>query len=126
MSREWLWCSITRARDLNKVYFFKNDKCNDDMEKGLILDYFKNKVEGYKRQDRKAKRNISEEDYIDVKWCVRHFKECCGRCGVKFDFARRGGKLTSNFTAQRLDNETSNILRDNCVAYCLDCNRIAG
>ena len=125
MSREWLWCSITRARDLNKVYFFKNDKCNDDMEKGLILDYFKNKVEGYKRQDRKAKRNISEEDYIDVKWCVRHFKECCGRCGVKFDFDRKGGKLTSNFTAQRLDNETEHT-EDNCVAYCLDCNRIAG
>ena len=23
VSKEWLWCSLTRARDLNKVYFFK-------------------------------------------------------------------------------------------------------
>ena len=26
VSKEWLWCAITRARDFNKVYFFRMRK----------------------------------------------------------------------------------------------------
>ena len=33
VSREWLWCSLTRARDFNKIAFFKSDKANERMEK---------------------------------------------------------------------------------------------
>ena len=36
--------------------------------------YFKNKVESYKLQDRKAKREINEETYITAEWCLKMFK----------------------------------------------------
>ena len=32
---------------------------------------------------------IGEQDYVDVKWCVKHFNYGCRKCGVRFDFDRR-------------------------------------
>ena len=65
VSKEWLCCSITRARDFNKVYFFKNEKADDEMFMGLVTSYFKNNCEGYKMQDRKKGREIDEMVYSD-------------------------------------------------------------
>ena len=75
VSREWLWCSITRARDFNNV-FFKNDKADEEMQRNLVIGYFKNKVEGYEKQDKVAGREIDEENYIDEHWCLNHFHGC--------------------------------------------------
>ena len=46
------------------MYFFKHDKADEDMFKNLVVNYFKNKVEGHKGQDRKGGREIIDE-YID-------------------------------------------------------------
>ena len=46
---------------------------------------------------------------------------CCANCGVKFNLDTRGGKLSSNFTAQRGDNGLRHSI-DNCEAYCCHCN----
>ena len=119
VSREWLWCSITRARDFNNVYFFKNEKADEEMHKNLIVGYFKNKVEGYKRQDKD--REIDEENYIDEQWCLKHFHGCCAHCGVKFYIEMTAGKLSTNFTAQRLDCGLGHT-QDNCTPYCKYCN----
>ena len=43
---------------------FKNDKADEDTFKNLVVNYFKNKVDGYKGQDRKGGREIVDE-YID-------------------------------------------------------------
>ena len=58
MRKEWLWCTVTRAT------YFNNDKADEDVFKNLVVNYFKNKVEGYKGQDRKGGREIIDE-YID-------------------------------------------------------------
>jgi len=63
VSKEWLWCAVTRATDFNNVYFFKNDKTDEDMFKNLVVNYLKNKVEGCKGQDRKGGRKIVEETH---------------------------------------------------------------
>ena len=76
--------------------FFKNDKAGEEMFKNLVVNYFKNKVEGYKGQDRKGGREIVDE-YIDEHWCLKMFTGCCANCGVKFNLDTRGGKLSSNF-----------------------------
>ena len=107
-----------------QIYFFKNDKADEEMFKTLVVNYFKNKVEGYKMQDRKADREVDEESYIDDKWCMKMFKGCCGNCGVKFNLDTRGGKMTSNFTAQRVDNALAHTI-DNCEAWCCHCNASA-
>ena len=45
-------------------------------------------------QDRKKGREIDEENYVEVNWCLKHFAGCCCRCGVKFELNTQGGKLT--------------------------------
>ena len=121
VSREWLWCSLTRARDFNKIAFFKNDKANERMEKQLLINYLKNKIEGYKRQDLKASRELNEDNYIDVDWCLDRLKGTCQKCGVDFYIETKNGLLSSNFTAQRQDNAFSHT-KDNCQSFCIYCN----
>ena len=121
VSREWLWCGITRARDLNKVAFFQNDKANDRMEKQLLINYLKNKIEGYKKQDLKASRELNENNYIDVDWCLDRLKGTCQKCAVDFYIESKKGALSSNFTCQRVDNDFSHT-KDNSVAFCIYCN----
>ena len=65
MSHEWIWTAFTRADDFRKVKFFKNDKFDWVMDKNRIMNYLDNKIEGYKQQDRKAGREINDENYID-------------------------------------------------------------
>ena len=121
VSREWLWTAITRCDDFNKVLFFECDAFEKEMDKKMIMDYFENKVEGYKQQDRKANREISNDMYIDEMWCLKRMKGNCQKCGVKFEFSTKKGKLCSNFTAQRVDNELCHSV-DNCIAWCKYCN----
>ena len=121
VSREWLWCSLTRARDFNKISFFKNDKANERMEKQLLINYLKNKIEGYKRQDLKASRELNEDSYIDVDWCLDRLKGTCQKCGVDFFIETKNGLLSSNFTGQRQDNAFSHT-KDNCQSFCVYCN----
>ena len=81
----------------------------------------RNKVENYKIQDRRAKREITEEEHISAEWCLSQFKSRCQKCNTSFNFETKKGKLCSNFTAQRLCNDTGHE-RDNCIAYCFYCN----
>ena len=120
-SREWVWTSITRCVDFRKVRFYNNTSFDKQMGKNMIMRYFKNKVENYKLQDRKARREINEEEYITPEWCLKMFKSRCEKCNTSFNFEVKQGKLCSNFTAQRLCNDYGHHL-DNCCAYCLWCN----
>ena len=121
VSREWLWCGLTRARDFNKVAFFKNEKADEKMEKQLLINYLKNKIDGYKKQDLKAGRELNEHNYIDEGWCLDRLKGTCQKCGVDFFIETKKGVLSSNFTAQRQDNAFSHT-KDNCQSFCVYCN----
>ena len=121
VSREWLWTALTRARDFNKVAFFKNDKVDEKMEKQLLINYLKNKIDGYKKQDLKAGRELNEKNYVDVNFCMERLRGTCQKCGGDFHIEIKKGALSSNFTCQRVDNEFSHT-KDNCVAYCCYCN----
>ena len=91
------------------------------MHKNLVIGYFKNKIEGYKRQDKVAGREINEENYIDEHWCLNHFHGCCAHCGVIVFIEMKAGKLSTNFTGQRLDNTICHSVA-NCTPYCKYCN----
>ena len=120
-SREWLWCAITRCVDFRQVKFYKNNDYEKQMSKNMIMRYFKNKVDNYKLQDRKAKREINEETYMTPEWCLKMFKSRCEKCNTSFNFETKQGKLCSNFAAQRLCNLRPHDV-DNCCAYCFYCN----
>ena len=121
VSREWIWTAYTRARDFNKVAFFKNEKAEEKMERQLLINYLKNKIEGYKKQDLKAGRELNEDNYIDVGWCMDRLKGTCQKCGGDFHIEIKKGTLSSNFTCQRVDNNFSHT-KDNSVAFCNYCN----
>ncbi len=126
ISKEWIWTAVMRTRDFNDVYYFDNERyeehMNKELSKEIIKQYFQNKIEGYKYQDRKAGRELDKEDYIDVKWCVEKLKNGhCHKCGVSFDFEVKGSKISSNFTAQRMENSLAHT-KDNCQSWCCYCN----
>ena len=121
VSREWIWTAYTRARDFNKVAFFKNEKADEKMEQQLLINYLKNKIDGYKKQDLKAGRELNEKNFVDVNFCMERLKGTCQKCGGDFHIEIKKGALSSNFTCQRVDNNFSHT-KDNCVAYCNYCN----
>ena len=121
VSREWIWTAYTRARDFNKVAFFKNEKAEEKMEQQLLINYLKNKIDGYKKQDLKAGRELNENNFVDVNFCMERLKGTCQKCGGDFHIEIKKGALSSNFTCQRVDNNFSHT-KDNRVAYCNYCN----
>jgi hypothetical protein len=63
-----LWTAITRARDLSKVKFYKySDDVNDELNYKCMKSKYDRNNENYKQQDRKAKRTIPKEGYVNVK-----------------------------------------------------------
>ena len=67
--RELLWTAITRARNLSKVKFYKySDEVNDEFNCKCMNSKYERKNEHYKQQDRKAKRTIPKEGYVNVKF----------------------------------------------------------
>ena len=121
VSREWIWTAYTRARDFNKVAFFKNEKAEEKMEQQLLINYLKNKIDGYKKQDLKAGRELNENNFVDVNFCMERLKGTCQKCGGDFHIEIKKGALSSNFTCQRVDNNFSHT-KDNAVAFCCYCN----
>ena len=121
VTREWLWTSVTRCVDFRKVKLYLNKSFDKEMELNMIKRYFERKIDGYKVQDKRAMREIDEDNYITAQWCMDRFRGCCGKCNVKFEFDTHHGQLSSNFTAQRVCNDLGHTT-DNCESWCKYCN----
>ena len=120
-SREWVWTSVTRCVDFRKVKFYSNPSFDKQMDNNMIMRHFKNKVEGYKTQDRHSHREIDESEYITPEWCLKHTRGKCQKCNTPFNFEIKHGKLCSNFSCQRLDNSIAHHI-DNSTPFCVYCN----
>ena len=121
VSREWLYTALTRCVDFRNVKFYRNKNFDKEMEANMYRRYFENKIEGYKNQDRDKGREIDEDDYVDVDWCLERYNGNCQKCNTWFDFKIKNGRLNSDFTAQRLDNGLCHS-KSNCTHFCRDCN----
>ena len=119
---EWVWTALSRARDLNKVKFFKynNDK-DDEFNKQNIISYFERKIEAYKSQDRAGKRHIPKNGYVNAEWFLDNIKNQCNFCGCGFHLDIKNGNILSNLSCQRKDNSLTHTL-DNVIPYCVRCN----
>ena len=119
---EWLCTSITRCRDLSRVKFFRyNTDINDELNMQNIRSYFNRKVENYKKQDRKSKRVIPKENYVNTQWFLNNITNQCNYCGCGFHISINKGNVITNLTAQRVNNELSHEL-DNIIPFCTRCN----
>ena len=85
-------------------------------KKTLIMRYDRKKVENSKSQDRKAGREMNEEEYITAEWCLNRLEKQMPKCLSPFKFEAKQGKL-----AQPLCNDCGHHL-DHCRACCFYCN----
>ena len=120
VSKEWLYTAITRAKDLNKIKFYKHEITRDIIQHE-IQRYFNQKVKQYKSQDIEAGRSINEEDYVNVEWLMSQFKNRCADCNEPFVVERDGHALTTNLSANRLNNDKAHYI-SNCNSLCVMCN----
>jgi hypothetical protein len=114
-SRKWLYTAVTRATHLKNVLFFDYEE--DLSKQDQMLQYFNKKVAAYRQQDRKAKREIREENYVNTVWLLGCLGKSCGSCGDALTYERG----LSNLTAQRVDNSVGHQL-DNVIPMCSWCN----
>ena len=119
VDRKWIWTAITRATDLKKVYVHEYDESQENKEK--MMQYFQKKVDNYKYQDKKTKRQIDERSYLSKDGLLGCIGKSCNSCGDCLVYSRAGGKIDCNLSAQRIDNNIGHQ-NDNVVPYCLYCN----
>jgi tetrahydromethanopterin S-methyltransferase subunit D len=100
---------------LKNVLFYDYDENAKDEE--AMLQYFTRKVDRYKQQDKKAKREVQNHCYVTVAWLTGCLGKSCSGCGDALIYER--GK--SNLTAQRIDNTIAHEL-DNVIPMCVFCN----
>jgi hypothetical protein len=120
-SREWLYVAITRATDLNQVYFY-DYKEDNTLTNAIIKAYFDKKINGYKKQDQEAKRTINKEQFVNQEWLMTCINQRCFSCNIDlFVDVSSNGYCHSNITADRLDNSSAHHL-DNIRPCCYHCN----
>ena len=126
VNRYWLYTSITRARELDKVsIFIHSGREVSKLEDSKKKQYINMKVENYKEQDREAGREIDKNNYCDYEWFVKEYfvNTCCYHCGCGFELGLdKDNKVFSNITFDRIDNSICHS-KNNLVLSCLDCNR---
>ena len=126
VDKNWFYTAITRARNLDDVYFMMSNKQSEDTEYKLLRKYFIDKKEGYIQQDYKNGTFTQpgqefKSNYINIDWFFTNIKKHCGSCGCDFSYSL-DGSVKSDLTAQRLDNNLPHNL-DNIIPMCVNCNR---
>ena len=125
-NRNWVWTALTRASDMNNITIFqhKQDEVDRLIQSKKEL-YMKNKINGYKQQDIKAKRRIDDGSYVNLEWARMQYieqKHVCMFCKCPFEMDIENGNVISNLTIDRLDSNKSHYT-NNCVLSCLECNK---
>ena len=84
VSKNWLWACVTRSTDLNNGSVYKYGNADDnEFNKNCIYNYLKTKIEGYKEQNRNAKRKIDHKNYITAAWLLNRLNGRCELCNVE-------------------------------------------
>jgi hypothetical protein len=111
VSREWLWVAITRATELDNVYFY-NCQFDKEFHQKLIHSYFERKIRKYKSQDRESRGcpNRKFNNHVNVDWFMKAAPKRCCNCHCNFDISFDTGNTYSNITADRLDNSQDHNL----------------
>ena len=123
VTRKWIWTAIGRATNLDDVYFYDYSE-DQEFNTNLIKCYFKNKIKGYKEQDRQAKREINKEKYINVDWLLNCINRNCAFCGCHLYIGFEDGNVMTNITADRINNDDDHNINNirPCCRWCNCCN----
>ena len=126
ISKNHVWVSITRARRLKNLQIFIHD---DKEVKGYtyarIKQYFNMKIQNYKIQDNKAKRNFNSNDYIDEDFIFSQQKKHNNKCSYCLKdleiFIDNDNNVKSDLTIDRINNNLAHM-KTNCKIACFLCN----
>jgi len=58
-------------------------------------------------QDKKGKRQIPKQGYVNTEWFLKNITNSCNYCGCGFSIDIYKGGIMSNLTAQRVNNEVA-------------------
>ena len=128
VDRTFFWTAITRATELKNVTVFIHDeKMVTKMFDSRIKQYFKFKVNSYKKQDNDAGREFKKEEFVDVDWIAEKYKinKFCNYCTRPYDFDIDNTNVTSTLTVDRIDNARPHT-KNNCILCCTSCNVAKG
>jgi len=120
VTRKWIWTAIGRAINLDDVYFYDYSE-DQTFNLNLIKAYFKNKIKGYKEQDRTAQRKINKENYVNEEWLLNSVNKNCVHCGSQLYVDFKEGNVISNITADRINNNDDHNI-NNIRPACRWCN----
>jgi len=121
VDRRWIYTAVTRTTKLDNVSFYQYIEKSDKEEDKILNDYLDLKVRRYRVQDEKGNREIDERNYVSRDWLKNAFGSCCGNCGDNLIYSIENGKIESNLSAQRIDNEVAHMI-DNIIPFCVYCN----
>jgi len=126
VDRYFIWTAVSRTDDLSKVQVFEHNNIEvDSLKRSWTMLYFKNKIIGYKNQDKKMNRDTTSDDYIDLEWIKLQYRDnkTCPLCKCLFETIIGDNTVTSNITVDRFNNTLPHT-KSNCRLMCLNCNRI--
>ena len=83
VSREWIWVAVTRATELDNVYFY-DYTFDEEFNQKLVRSYFERKIRNYKSQDREANREIDKDRYVNLDWMMNAVNKRCENCRCGF------------------------------------------
>ena len=90
-----------------------------------IRQYFTLKIQNYKNQDNKAKRDFKADDYIDEEFIFQQQKKTNNKCSYCLKdleiYINNDNVVKSDLTLDRIDNKISHI-KSNCKIACFLCN----
>ena len=125
VDRFFIWTALTRAKYLKNVQVFEHSRHEVmSLRKSWVKLYLRNKVNGYKQQDKRAGREYVNKDYIDVEWFKTQYRDnkSCPLCRAPFEVViENDNNVTSNITVDRKDNRQAHIV-SNCQLMCVKCN----
>jgi hypothetical protein len=119
VNRKWLYTAVTRATELSNVVFF--DGPTEELDEVVLDRYLDRKVENYRKQDRNHHREVTD-NFVTKEWLKGQFGKVCQDCGDCLRFDILGGRVESNLTADRIDNDECHHL-NNIVPLCVSCNQ---
>ena len=126
VSKNHIWVGITRCRSLKNLQIFIHPENEvKSYTYARIRQYFNMKIQNYKNQDNKAKRDFKADDYIDEEFIFQQQKKTNNKCSYCLKdleiFIDNENSVKSNLTIDRIDNKLAHI-KSNCKICCFMCN----
>jgi len=131
VDKYFIWTSLTRATDFNNVtIFIHNDDEVSQLVKCKTKQHFVFKVDGYKHQDKQAKREFKNEEFITAEWIKEQYskleRKACSCCQAPYEIVLDPNNVVrTNITVDRIDSNIAHV-QTNCQLLCGLCNSTKG